>query len=314
MPNFGEVPNLEKLNLEGCIRLVEIDPSIGLLRKLTVLNLTDCKNLVSIPNNIVGLTSLRSLYLTEHLKKFDISSKTAMHSQSTYSSSIFKRFLFPFRSLYSPTLKDSATCLLPSLPSFSSMTVLDLSFCDLHQLPDGIGSLHSLVSLSLEGNKFVTLTCSLKELSRLLLLRLSHCKQLKSLPELPSRTDIHEQLRIRELYAFNCPNLEERESRSTMIFPWMTQVIEARQTPPGGICWIDIVIPGSEIPKWFNNQSVGSSIRIDPFPIMHQNNWIGIACCAVFVSRYDPITLTNEQMPLLGKSCPYVCVCGFTVY
>ncbi|XP_061368690.1 disease resistance protein RPV1-like [Gastrolobium bilobum] len=312
MPNFGEVPNLEKLNLEGCIKLVEIDPSIGLLRKLAHLNLTDCKNLVSIPNNIVGLTSLERLYLSgcskmvnkqlrEHLKKFDISSETAMHSQSTS----FKRFLFPFRSLYSTTLKASATCLLPSLPSFSCMTILDLSFCDLQQLPDGIGSLHSLESLRLEGNKFVTLTCSLKELSRLVELTLSHCKQLKSLPELPSRTDMNEQLRVRLLQAFNCPNLEERERCSTMIFPWMAQVIEARQKPSVGMCWIDIVIPGSEIPKWFSNQSVGSSINIDPSPIMHHNNWIGFACCAVFVSRYDPITLTNERKPRLEICITY---------
>jgi len=31
-------------------QLVELDPSIGLLRKLVYLNLKDCKNIISIPN------------------------------------------------------------------------------------------------------------------------------------------------------------------------------------------------------------------------------------------------------------------------
>lgn len=38
VPNFGET-----LNLEGCIQLKQIDPSIGLLKKLTVLNCKDAK-------------------------------------------------------------------------------------------------------------------------------------------------------------------------------------------------------------------------------------------------------------------------------
>jgi len=48
--DFGEFPNLEWLNLEGCINLVELDRSILLLRKLVYLNVKDCKNLVSIPD------------------------------------------------------------------------------------------------------------------------------------------------------------------------------------------------------------------------------------------------------------------------
>jgi hypothetical protein len=34
MPDFGDIPNLEELNLNGCIKVVQIDPSIGVLRKL----------------------------------------------------------------------------------------------------------------------------------------------------------------------------------------------------------------------------------------------------------------------------------------
>jgi hypothetical protein len=47
---------------------------------------------------------------------------------------------------------------------------------------------------------------------------------------------------------------------------------------------IDIVIPGSEIPSWFNNQSEGDKILIDNFPIIHDinNHIIGFLCCSVF--------------------------------
>jgi Leucine-rich repeat (LRR) protein len=65
MPRFLEIPNLEYLDLEGCIKLVQIDPSIGVLKRLSELNLLqDCENLVSIPMNIFGLSSLKYLNLS----------------------------------------------------------------------------------------------------------------------------------------------------------------------------------------------------------------------------------------------------------
>lgn len=68
----------------------------------------------------------------------------------------------------------------------------------------------------------------------------------------------------------------------------MYQVSQESDTRIG---WIDIVVPGNQIPKWFNNQSVGTSISLDPSPIMHGNHWIGIACCVVFVAFDDATDL-----------------------
>lgn len=59
---------------------------------------------------------------------------------------------------------------------------------------------------------------------------------------------------------------------------------------------IDIVIPGTQIPMWFNKQTVGSSISMDPSPIMHDKNWIGVACCLTFVAHDDPTNL-GERWP-----------------
>ncbi|KAI5387570.1 hypothetical protein KIW84_073607 [Lathyrus oleraceus] len=57
---------------------------------------------------------------------------------------------------------------------------------------------------------------------------------------------------------------------------------------------IKIVIPKTQIPKWFTKQSVGSSISIDPSSIMHDKNLIGIACCLTFVAQDNPTNLREE--------------------
>lgn len=45
-----EALNLERLDLQGCIQLKKIHPSIGLLRKVIDLNLGDCKSLTKLPH------------------------------------------------------------------------------------------------------------------------------------------------------------------------------------------------------------------------------------------------------------------------
>jgi len=184
MPDFGDIPNLERLSLEGCVKLEQIDPSIGVLRKLVLMNLKDCKKLVSIPSNIFGLGSLECLNLsgipkvlknTRKLDKLD-SSKSSSHSTS----SILKWTTFCFHSSYP---KDLAICLLCSLRSLSCLHSLEISFCGLSQLPDVIGYLPCLEALYLGGNNFEILP-SLRELSKLEYLDLQHCKLLKSLREM----------------------------------------------------------------------------------------------------------------------------------
>ena len=48
-----------------------------------------------------------------------------------------------------------------------------------------------------------------------------------------------------------------------------------------------MLIPGSEIPKWFSHQSVGASINLQvPLEGCNNNNWEGIVVCPVFVLRH----------------------------
>ncbi|XP_058730452.1 disease resistance protein RUN1-like isoform X2 [Vicia villosa] len=304
MPDFRDIPHLEQLSFEGCVKLVKMDPSIGVLKKVVFLNLKDCKNLVSISNNIFSLNSLEYVNLSGCPKVFKNQglfniSGNASHSQST-TSSILKWTAFRYRSLYSRAHKDLASCLLPFLSSFSNLLELDISFCGLSQLPDAIGCLRWLEELELGGNNFVTLP-SLKELCRLAYLNLQHCKLLEYLPELPFPTAIDQEFRKNKymnkkgLVIFNCPKLNERELGSTINFSWMKQFIQANQVLTSIYNEIDFVIPGSEIPSWCNNQSEGRSIRIDLSPIMsgNDNNCSGIACCAIFSFSTVVPTMTS---------------------
>lgn len=273
MPYFGDCPILERLNLEGCVKLKLIDPSIGLLRELVFLNLKKCENLICIPYEILDLTSLKYLNLCG-------CSKAHNNPKAP---------------------EDLASILLPSMPRFSCLSELDISFCGLKKIPDALGCVPCLERLNLRGNNFVTLP-SLRELSKLEYLNLEHCKQLKSLTELPSPAAIKQDKYKRAgMYIFNCAELGERERCSSMAFSWMMHFIQANQDSSASFHQIDIVIPGSEIPKWFNNRRMGGrSISIDPSPIVYDDNIIGIACCVVFsVEPFDLPTTGYDWGPVI---------------
>ena len=74
-----------------------------------------------------------------------------------------------------------------TLSSLSSLTDLNLSYCNLQTVPDAIGCcLSSLNHLNLRGNKFDCLPKNIIQLSNLETLFLSDCKDLRLLSELPS--------------------------------------------------------------------------------------------------------------------------------
>ncbi|XP_054797824.1 disease resistance protein RUN1-like isoform X1 [Prosopis cineraria] len=54
MPSFAGLRNLEILNLEGCIRLSQVDSSITALHNIRELNLRNCVGLASIPESLFG--------------------------------------------------------------------------------------------------------------------------------------------------------------------------------------------------------------------------------------------------------------------
>ncbi|KAK8272811.1 hypothetical protein V6Z12_D11G361300 [Gossypium hirsutum] len=61
--DFTTASNLEVLILEGCTKLVDVHPSIGVLKSLKLLNLKDCKSLRTLPTKII-MESLETLILS----------------------------------------------------------------------------------------------------------------------------------------------------------------------------------------------------------------------------------------------------------
>ncbi|WJX44696.1 hypothetical protein P8452_31644 [Trifolium repens] len=275
MPSFLEIPNLERLDLRGCIKLVQIDPSISILRRLSELNLENCTNLVSIPNNIFGLSSLEYLNLSgcqkllnnkllkrqrqiENLEMLDKKESTTQYQSTAVT--VLKPSFWYWK--FFRKQENSVCLLLPSSSRLSCLISLNVSFCNLLEIPNAIGWLHSLERLNLGGNNFVTLPSSIKELSKLRHLNMEHCTQLKHFPELSSKFV----LPIREtfcggydmkLYIFDCPNLIETDCCYKMAFSWMIQFLKVYMKSDLRIGVIKIVIPRTQIPMWFNKQNAG---------------------------------------------------------
>ncbi|GJT90896.1 NB-ARC domains-containing protein [Tanacetum coccineum] len=62
-PDFSEITNLEVLDLEGCVNMVTLHPSIGMLKNLVVLNMRDCRRARSFPSKM-EMNSLQVLNLS----------------------------------------------------------------------------------------------------------------------------------------------------------------------------------------------------------------------------------------------------------
>lgn len=135
---------------------------------------------------------------------------------------------------------------------------------------------------------------------------------MKYLPEFP--TTKAKRNCLQGSYIFDCLVLSEIEHCYSMVFSWMMQNLEV-MTPPfisylsfyvytnykylnfllcrdslqpsSSLGKMDILIPGTQIPKWFNKQNASSSISMDPTPVMDDPNLIGVACCVLFVAHDD---------------------------
>ncbi|XVE50270.1 hypothetical protein DITRI_Ditri01bG0148700 [Diplodiscus trichospermus] len=135
-PDFTTVPNLERLILEGCTRLVDVHPSIKVLRNLKLLNLRDCKRLKRFPEIDGQMQTLLELYL-------DGTSIEELPSSIGH-----------LRSLVLLNLKDC--CDLVSLPSridgCKCLKTLNLSGCSkVETLPENLQQVEFLEELDLSG-------------------------------------------------------------------------------------------------------------------------------------------------------------------
>ncbi|TYI58416.1 hypothetical protein E1A91_D11G356600v1, partial [Gossypium mustelinum] len=171
-PDFTTTPKLEVLIMEGCTRLVDVHPSIRVLKMLKLLNLRDCTSLRSLPTRI-GMESLETLILSgcsslvrfpeidgkmEHLKTLDLSScykikylpvnlqqvefleeldlsETAITEPPSLIFQLENLKILSFNGCKGPSskLRPNMPLMLPSLSSLSSLRELKLRDCNLRE-------------------------------------------------------------------------------------------------------------------------------------------------------------------------------------
>ncbi|KAL1146138.1 hypothetical protein V6Z11_A11G351200 [Gossypium hirsutum] len=178
--DFTTAPYLEVLIMEGCTRLVDVHPSLGLLKRLKLLDLRDCKSLRRLPIRI-GAESLETLILSgcsnlarvpeidekmEHLKTLDLS--------GCYKVEYLPENLQQAESLEELDLSETA---IKEPPSFIShlRNLKKSPFSFQGDIPSAISCLSFLTNLDLSGNNFSSIPASLTRLSKLEDLQLSNC-------------------------------------------------------------------------------------------------------------------------------------------
>ncbi|KAL8258448.1 hypothetical protein R6Q59_030489 [Mikania micrantha] len=202
-PDFSGVPCLERLILDYCQSLVQIDPSIGYHAKLVYVSMMGCSKLKKFPS-IMRMKKLQTLDLrlcsklqdfpcigthmdclkNLHLRWTEVLSLCVKTQTSTAVKHLM--YLKGLQIIQSFHQDSSISTKLPQLPRF--LRKLDLSSCGLGDgdLPSDMSGLLNLQVLYLCENTFSKLDSSLSRIPCLKLLNLSRCTKLVELPNLPS--------------------------------------------------------------------------------------------------------------------------------
>ncbi|XP_075674249.1 TMV resistance protein N-like [Castanea sativa] len=274
LPNLC-APNLEYLDLKSCKNLVECPESIGFLHKLQELYLSGCEKLQNFPSHLMW-KSLRyidvsffssvdffSLFRDNHL------SFEGLYSYCCKNIVDLEDFIYklpPPEILCIYTAKSRPWC--DPCPMRKSYAFLDLSNVQNLDLSN-VGNLIELDLLMktdyfpiLEGLylneiNIITIPESITKFTRLDTLGIKCCKYLRKIPRLPRS--------IRRVQILNSHSLHPQSSNR--LFSQFGALWQPRQNP-SDLNDYGLVLPGSEIPKWFNHQSDGNSISF----------WVGRDC------------------------------------
>ena len=204
---LGIIKGLKELNL-GRTAIKRLPSSVEGLTSLIVMILIDCKNLVCLPSTICKLKSLgyldlsgcskfdnlpENLWNLKGMKHLDLSETTIKEVPSSFV--LLKNLEEPYicgckgalsSFCYMPPCQVLVSVIFASLSGLHSLSVLNLSDCDIWAIPNDIGYLYSLKWLILSGNNFVSLPKSISELPHLNYLYLDGCKRLRVLPDVQS--------------------------------------------------------------------------------------------------------------------------------
>ncbi|KAF8102892.1 hypothetical protein N665_0190s0013 [Sinapis alba] len=204
MPSsIGDLTRLVTLDLENCESLQHLPLGISNLKAMMTLKLSGCSNLKSLPSTRMTMEESVSINLhsaiqesreagEEFLPAFEYLSNTSppsrIPSPRPSGSPVLPKSHngIPQESWTRVTMIPFPSSILHSLAS-RLYALVSLFLCNAYlvDIPEDICWLASVMRLDLGGNSFSQIPKSIKEFCKLHSLRLRHCKNLKSLPELP---------------------------------------------------------------------------------------------------------------------------------
>ncbi|TQE09473.1 hypothetical protein C1H46_004966 [Malus baccata] len=219
--SIEHLSHLKKIELESCKCLASLPTSICKLNSLERLNLAGCLQFQCFPEILAPMEHLNFLSLSETAVKELHSSIENLIGLQTLQLYRCKKLKCIPNSIYNLNSLQTLTfggCLkLKKLPQFRvglrSLEELNFSYCGILEIPDHLVCLTSLRELDLSGTLIPSIPESIKQSSQLSVLRLTKCKKLLSIPELPAGLQI--------LEAQGCLALETAsKSRPSGLFPF----------------------------------------------------------------------------------------------
>ncbi|MED6146310.1 hypothetical protein PIB30_033308 [Stylosanthes scabra] len=235
-----EMSSLKKLDLQECTSLRRVPEFGECMKQLSILTLKleGIGELPSTFGNLVGLTELYldvqyigrpiSLGCFRCLNKFELQYRHEIQNRDVPLSSLSLA-----TSLTSLTLRD---CFLESQES--------IPHYDLGHLP-------FLTELDLSLNDFKRVPISIHRLPKLRRLKLNNCYDMEVLPDLPSS--------LRVLEANGCGSLDASNVNDVISKACCVFAESATQDRED---IFQIVIPGREIPAWFEHQEQGNGVSL----------------------------------------------------
>ncbi|KAG8498447.1 hypothetical protein CXB51_004950 [Gossypium anomalum] len=191
LPDLSGHKKLQKIVLAYCVKLVNIDKSVGTLISLHHLDMTGCLNLVEFPSDVSGMKNLQTLVLTDcsNLKELpeDIGSMRSLKELYVNRTGIEK--------------------LPESIYRLEKLEKLSLNGCmHIKQLPRCVGKLASLKELHLNGSGLQELPDSVGSLDNLEKLSLISCESLTAIPDTVGNLNLLKELLIKGKAITELPN------------------------------------------------------------------------------------------------------------
>ncbi|KAJ1407117.1 Leucine-rich repeat [Sesbania bispinosa] len=280
--NVPDVVNLKVLILTLSTHLMEL-PDLSKATNLAVIDLRLCLRLTSVHPSVFSLNKLSKLDLGGCISLTSLRSKTHLNSL---------RYL------------SLAGCI--SLKKFSviskNMIKLNLALTGIKKLPPSIGLQSKLEKLLLAYTYIQHLPESIKHLSKLRHLDLRHCRELRSLPELPSSLEtldasgcvsletitfpstFTEQLKEnkKRVAFWNCLKLDQHSVKAIGLNAQTNMMKFAyHHISTFGPNYGTYVYPGSSVPDWLMYRTTENYITVDRSFVTHSSEQLGFIFCFI---------------------------------